>query len=326
MGRTERPFTITKRVGQGPEMNSGITEWRKALSEHMQSRGACREGDRTLVQNFAAPRQSNVRGSWLVGRQKVESVPNCTIRDTELVTTHFRGCDLRNLRVSRTRVEDCVFEDCDLTDLRCWNSEWNNVEFRNCRMSVILGSRRSPPAEGNPVRFRGVRMVGGRWTDGVAGDTVFENCAWEKCPIRKYAFQSCTFTYCSFHSDLRDVEFAIQYPNGAPSVLNVCDFAKARFCEVEFRQTTLPKVIWPENDDTIVIRRNFGGALDTLIAELSKMPEQDARALAAGYGSHRKWLHPEQDSGVISLLEVRDFAGEKGERWVRQICSRFTAP
>jgi uncharacterized protein YjbI with pentapeptide repeats len=148
-----------------------------------------------------------------------------------------------------------------------------------------------------------------RGTTHVSSDMV--DCNFEQTRLRKVDFQGTVFVRCTFSGELEEVLFyrtAFRGEHLPPNEMAEVDFRKAKFRFVEFRGLDMLSVIWPEDDDHIVLD-DYKDKLDRAIDRLKGRLDLPSKELDAILSMKRKWAGPNQRQGVISKADLIEAGG-----------------
>jgi fluoroquinolone resistance protein len=221
----------------------------------------------------------------------------------------FSGAVLEELRLFGVNIVNCRFDECRLPGLRVWSSSFADCTFVNanlhdCMLGGVENTRRTAYLH---VDFSKADM---RSTSYEAA--AFEGCAFRTTKLSGVDFQSSTFQDCVFEGEIRDVLF---YRHGfkgerfPPNEMTNVDFRRAQLHDVSFRGLSMDKVMFPEDDDHLVIE-DYPVALEGLVSILLKQGDQTARSLVFYLEIDRQWLPPGARR-VINLRDLDKFGGRE---------------
>ncbi len=241
------------------------------------------------------------------------------IRGARWQSIDFSDSLLPGLRFLDCQIRNCVFDRCRMGDLRVWDTDFADVSFRSAdlRGAVLAGTNEKDDkrATYHDVDFTAADMRGT-----VYGAAEFLRCKFDRARLDKVDFQSSTFTDCSFEGELREVLF---YRTGfrgerfPPNEMKRVDLRRAKLRWSEFRGLDLDEVLFPEDDDHIVVE-NFPATLDRLLAQFRGRPDLKSRKLVGRFELEKKWLGPQQKVGVLNKRDLIESVGDEGLRDVMQ--------
>jgi uncharacterized protein YjbI with pentapeptide repeats len=232
----------------------------------------------------------------------------------------FSDSLLPGLRFLDCQIHDCVFDRCRMHDLRVWSTDFADVSFRSAdlRGAVLAGTSEK---DDKRVTYHDVDFTAADMRGTMYGAVEFVRCKFNHAKLNKVDFQSSTFTDCSFEGELREVLFyrtgfrGERFPSNK---MKRVDFRRANLRWSEFRGLDLDEVLFPEDDDHIVIE-NFPATLDRLLAQFRGRPDLTSRKLVGRFELDKKWLGPRQKVGVLNKQDLVESVGEEGLRVVMQI-------
>jgi uncharacterized protein YjbI with pentapeptide repeats len=225
----------------------------------------------------------------------------------------FSGSMLPGLRLIDCQIRDCVFDRCRMSDLRIWSTDFVNVSFRSTDLrDALLGGTSDGDSRRN--RFHDVDFTAADMRGTMYRATEFVRCKFNRAKLAKVEFGSSTFTDCSFEGELRGVIFAhkgFDCERFPPNEMKRVDMRLATLRGSEFRGLDLDEVLFPENEDHIVID-DYPQILDRLLAYFGERSDMGSRVLAVGFKHDKKWLGPCQKVGVLNKRDLVESAGEDG--------------
>jgi uncharacterized protein YjbI with pentapeptide repeats len=166
------------------------------------------------------------------------------------------------------------------------------------------------------VDFTGADMRGTMY-----GAAEFLRCKFNRAKLKKVDFQSSTFTDCSFEGELRGVLFyrtGFRCERFPPNEMKRVDLRRAKLRWSEFRRLDLDEVLFPEDDDHIVVE-SFPETLERLLAYFRGRSDFGSRKLTARFELDKKWLGSRQRIGVLNKQDLMESVGEEGLETVLQI-------
>jgi uncharacterized protein YjbI with pentapeptide repeats len=221
----------------------------------------------------------------------------------------FSGSQLAHLRFVDCEIVDCVFDECDCQDWRMWDTSFQRCTFRGADLrSSSLGAVRHKRNNFSEVDFSGADLTR---TAYVSAD--FERCVFEN--IEKVDFQGSLFVDCVFKGELQEVLFYDLGFNGKdlePNELLRADFSKAKFKYVEFRRLSLETVRFPQDEEHIIVEKDFPHVLEALHSTFRDRDDIPSRRLTAILAHELKWLGPKQRRGVLSKGDLLNSGGQEG--------------
>jgi uncharacterized protein YjbI with pentapeptide repeats len=225
----------------------------------------------------------------------------------------FSSSQLPGLRVLDCQIRNCQFDRCRMGDLRVWRTDFVNVSFRSADLrGAMLGG--TSEKDNRRVSFHDVDFTAADMRGTMYGATEFLRCKFNHAKLNKVDFDSCTFTDCSFEGELRDVLF---YRTGfkgerfPPNEMKRVDFRRAKLRWSEFRELDLDEVLFPTDEDHIVVE-NYPETLDRLLAYFRGRPDLGSRTLVGSFEHRKKWLGARQRVGVLNKRDLVESAGKDG--------------
>jgi uncharacterized protein YjbI with pentapeptide repeats len=239
----------------------------------------------------------------------------------------FSSSDMPGLRFLDCQIRNCMFDRCRMSDLRVWRTDFSNVSFRSADLrGAVLGGTSEDDSRRNS--FCDVDFTAADMRGTIYGAVEFLRCKFNHAKLNKVDFQSSTFTDCSFEGELRDVLF---YRRGfmcgrfPPNEMKRVDLRKAKLRWSQFRGLDLDEVLFPEDEDHIVVE-NYPETLDRLLAYFHGRSDLGSQKLAAHFEHDKKWLGPRQKVGVLNKHDLKESAGEEGLKAVMQIVGSARRP
>jgi uncharacterized protein YjbI with pentapeptide repeats len=238
---------------------------------------------------------------------------------------HWRGIDfsrasLGSLRFFDSVIEDCCFEEARCRDWRMWGTTIANTTFRSADLQkAALGA-----VEDN--KRNAFRQVD--FTEANLRGTVYVSCDMIDCTfvdtkLSKVDFQGTTFTNCVFAGELEEVLFYRQAFRGEAFPANEMrgvDLRHAKLRHVEFRGLNMSDVMWPDDDDHIIID-DYTAVLDRLLNALKGRTDLASRKLSVLLTMKRKWAGPDQKRGVLSKPDLLEAVGSEAVGELMQLIS-----
>jgi uncharacterized protein YjbI with pentapeptide repeats len=241
-----------------------------------------------------------------------------SIEDAIWRSIDFSSSQLPGLRFLSCQIDDCVFDHCRMRDLRVWGTKFSNVSFRS---ADLRGGSLGGVDRDERTSFRNVDFTAADLRDIGCNAAEFVGCNFTHAKLDKVDFQSSTFTDCTFEGELREVLFyrrgfkGEQFP---PNEMTRVDLRRAKLRWSQFRGLDLNDVLFPSDEDHIVIK-DFPEALDRLLAFFRGRSDLASRCLFGYFESDQKWLGSRQRVGVLSKHDLMEMAGEEGLRTVMKI-------
>jgi uncharacterized protein YjbI with pentapeptide repeats len=220
---------------------------------------------------------------------------------TEIRQGKWQGIDfsfsrMPALRLFDVQVENCLFDKCRLPDLRMWGTRFSDVSFRG---ADLRGASLGALYEGRRIRYTDVDFTGADLRGAHAHAAEFKDCVFDDARLDKVEFGGSSFVDCRFVGDVREVIF-YRRPFGAPTLsenkMERVDFSRARLRWCAFRELDLDTVIFPDDDEHIVLR-NYPVVVAKLLDQLRTQPEAGWRHFSAVLRDHLKWMGPAQKRG-----------------------------
>jgi uncharacterized protein YjbI with pentapeptide repeats len=243
------------------------------------------------------------------------SIDGASWQSIDLSSSHLPG-----LRFLNCQIRDCVFDRCRLSDLRIWRTDFSNVSFRSADLrGAVLGGTREDDSRRNS--FRDVDFTAADMRGTIYGAAEFLRCKFNHAKLNKVDFQSSTFTDCSFEGELREVLFyrrGFRCERFPPNEMKRVDLRRAKLRWSQFRRLDLDDVLFPEDDDHIVVE-NYPETLDRLLAYFNGRSDLGSQRLAARFEHEKEWLGPRQKVGVLNRQDLTESGGEEGIRTVLKI-------
>jgi uncharacterized protein YjbI with pentapeptide repeats len=242
------------------------------------------------------------------------------IRGAKWQSIDFSDSVLPGLRLFDCQIRNCVFDRCRMTDLRVWDTDFGDVSFR---AADLRGAALAGPSEKGDKKdtYHDVDFTAADMRGAVYGPVEFLRCKFNRAKLNKADFHLSTFTDCSFEGELRDVMFyriGFRGERFPPNEMKRVDLRRAKLRWSEFRGLDLDEVLFPEDDDHIVIE-NFPATLDRLLAQFRGRPDLKSRKLVGRFELEKKWLGPQQKVGVLNKQDLIESVGDEGLRDVMQI-------
>jgi uncharacterized protein YjbI with pentapeptide repeats len=236
-----------------------------------------------------------------------------SIKGVSWQSIDFTGSQLPGLRFLDCQIRNCVFDRCRLDDLRVWRTDFANVSFRSADLrDAVLGGTRDDDSRRNT--FQDVDFTAADMRGSIYGAAEFLRCKFNRAKLVKVDFQSSAFTDCIFEGELRGVLF---YRKGfdcerfPPNEMKRVDLRRAKLRWSEFKGLDLDEVLFPEDDDHIVVD-NFPQTLERLLAHFGARSDMGSQRLAACFEHYKKWLGTRQKVGVLNRRDLMESGGEEG--------------
>ncbi len=96
------------------------------------------------------------------------------------------------------------------------------------------------------------------------------------------------------------------------------DFTGASLRSVEFRGLDLANVIFPMDEDHILIDE-YPETLDRVLQALKGRSDSVAKMLTGYFEVYRKWVGPKQRKGILNKNDLLETVGEEGLRIVLEL-------
>jgi uncharacterized protein YjbI with pentapeptide repeats len=250
-----------------------------------------------------------------------------SVRGVSWHSIDFSGSLLPGLRFLDCQIHNCVFDRCRMSDLRVWRTDFADVSFRsaNLRGAVLGGTSEN---DDRRVTYHDVDFTAADMRGTIYGAAEFVRCKFNHAKLNKVDFQSSTFTDCSFDGELRGALF---YRTGfrgerfPPNEMKRVDFRRAKLRWTEFRGLDLNEVLFPEDEDHIVVD-NYPETVERLLAHFRGRPDLASRNFVTSFEHKRQWLGPRQRVGVLNRNDLIETGGEEGLETVLQIIGSARRP
>jgi uncharacterized protein YjbI with pentapeptide repeats len=249
-----------------------------------------------------------------------------TPSDPVLRGLHWRSVDFSRSRLSGLRFFDCKLENCSFEgaicrDWRLWTTTVSDCSFQSCdlRTSALGGVNDGKRNAFSRVDFARADM---RKTVYVSCDML--ECTFADAKLEKVDFAGTVFTNCVFKGAMADVIFqrrAFKGESFPANEMKGVDFRAAKFRHVEFRSLDMTDVLWPEDNEHIVIQ-DYKATLDRALAVLSPKSDVKSKMLTAILTMRRKWAGENQRVGVLSIPDLVEAGGPEAATEVLQILQR----
>jgi uncharacterized protein YjbI with pentapeptide repeats len=232
------------------------------------------------------------------------------VREAHWRGIDFSGASLGSLRFFDSLIEDCCFEGAQCHDWRMWGTTIVNATFRSADLQkAALGA-----VEGD--KRNSFRQVD--FTDANLRGTVYVSCDMIDCKfldtkLSKVDFQGTTFTNCVFAGELEDVLFyrlAFRGEAFPANEMKGVDLRHAKLRHVEFRGLNMSDMMWPEDEDHIIID-DYTAVLDRLLNALKGRTDVGSRKLSVVLTLKRKWAGPNQQRGVLNKPDLLEAIGSE---------------
>jgi hypothetical protein len=139
------------------------------------------------------------------------------------------------------------------------------------------------------------------------------DCKFLDTKLSKVDFQGTTFKNCVFKGELEEVLFYRQAFRGEAFPANDMkgvDLRYAKLRHVEFRGLDMSDVMWPKDDDHIIID-DYTAVLDRLLNALKGRTDVASRKLSVVLTMKRKWAGPNQKRGVLNKPDLLEAVGSE---------------
>src|ERR1700722_16817015 len=250
-----------------------------------------------------------------------------SLRSVSWHSIDFSGSLLLGLRFLDCQIHNCVFDRCRMSDLRVWRTDFADVSFRsaNLRGAVLGGTSEN---DDRRVTYHDVDFTAADMRGSIYGAAEFVRCKFNHSKLNKVDFQSSAFTDCSFEGELREVLF---YHRGfdcerfPPNEMKRVDLRRAKLRWSEFRGLDLDEVLFPDDDDHIVVD-NFPEAIERLLSHFRGRSDLVSRTLVGCFEMEKKWLGSRQRVGVLNRRDLIESVGEDGLQAVMQLIGSARRP
>jgi uncharacterized protein YjbI with pentapeptide repeats len=256
-----------------------------------------------------------------LGRWTVEHLDaRLELRGVKLECLDLSGSGLAGLRGF-----DCWIRNCRLDAARCddWRLWATTVEHTTFASADLRGSSLGGWYEGRGNQWIRVRFARADLRDVEAQAASFVDCDFSNARLDKMDFQSSSFVRCRFVGELRDVVFWAHGPaareKAEPNPMEDVDFSDAQLRGVAFRGLTLARVKLPTAREHLVIE-HFPCVLERAVNELADSPHCGLRGLLR---NHLRWVHPEQQRGVLHRADLAEALGKEDPRLAVDLLRRL---
>lgn len=237
---------------------------------------------------------------------------------TRVATTEYRNQRLDNVDFGRQQLEhlrffDCTLSNCSFDDANCRGLRMWGTTIRDCTFTrTDLRDSALGGVYGRKInRFEGVRFDHADMRSTAHHAAVFTECIFDQANLTKVDFQGSRFTRCAFRGVLRGILF---YDHGfrteafeANRMENV-DFSGAQLRWVEFRRLDLDSVIFPTDEDHLIIP-DYPAFLDYALRELQEPRSHADKVLLVRFQLEKKWLGARRTTGVLNRLDFLECPG-----------------
>jgi uncharacterized protein YjbI with pentapeptide repeats len=249
------------------------------------------------------------------------------LKNARWLSIDFSGSQLSGLRLSDSEVQNCLFDRCRMHDLRVWRTAFSNVSFRGADLrEAVLGGT----SESNTKRnsFHNVDFTGADMRRSIYSAAEFVNCRFDHARLEKVDFESSAFTDCSFAGEMDEVIFnrvGFRCERFPPNEMKRVDFRRAKLHYCEFRGLDLDDVLFPEDDNHIVID-GYPEVLDRLLAFFRGRFDLPSQKLVGKFEHHKRWLGSRQRVGILNGQDLRGAVGGDHLRTVLEIIGAARRP
>jgi uncharacterized protein YjbI with pentapeptide repeats len=231
----------------------------------------------------------------------IAQIKTTEYRNQRLDNANFSGQQLEHLRFFDSVLTNCSFDHATCRDLRMWGTTLRDCTFREADIrDSALGSVR----DGKFNRFEGVLFDHTDMRGTGYQSAVFVNCRFDHAKLTKVDFQGSRFSQSFFRGELREVLF---YDHGfrgealEANRMEKVDFSEAQLRWVQFRRLNLEAVVFPSDEDHIIIP-NYRAFLDYVLRELKGASSRPDRVLFCLLQLEQKWLGPRRSTGILNRL------------------------
>jgi uncharacterized protein YjbI with pentapeptide repeats len=262
------------------------------------------------LRNLRAP-DSVIVGRYKTARANVKQLGNLVqIKGGRWKDIDFSGGYFRSLRFFDGEIENCCFDGANCQDWRMWGTSISNTTFRSAdlRRSALGGID-----SGKRNSFRHIDFSRADFRQTAHGSADFVECIFSDTNLKKVDFGGSVFVRCAFKGKLDEVIFHHRAFRGEMLPANEMkgvDFRQARFHFVEFRGLDMVDVIWPEDDDYILLT-SYQNDLKRILKLAELRTDLASKALVAILESKLKWAGPNQKEGVINKSDLIEVAGKE---------------
>ncbi len=238
-----------------------------------------------------------------------------TVRGAAWRRLDFTGSRLNGLRLFDCGLSDCVFDKSSCQGWRIWSTTITDTSFRS---TDLRGSALGAVQEGKRNVFRNVDFAGADLRQSSYVATEFTGCTFKHTRLNKVDFQTSAFTNCEFTGELQEVLFYRRGFKGEafpPNEMDNVSFAGAKLRWVEFRGLDMTNVLFPQDDDHIIVD-DYPSTVERLVGTFEGKDDLASRRLAVIFRMKRKWAGAGQRRGVLNKNDLLELGGEEGLRRV----------
>lgn len=299
--------------------------WARLLSgDSLKSLGLPTVNNRVDLRGLAATSPSIFREYLSSALQITKLEDLIAVRGISWKDLDFSKAQLQSLRLFDCTIENCCFDGADCQDWRMWGMQITDTSFRSANLRrATLGA--VDDEKRNIYVHVDFTKADLRQTSNKSAQ--YNTCTFINTKLKKVDFQGSVFRDCKFSGLLEEVLFYDHAFRGETlpcNEMNGVDFRHAQLHHVEFRRLDMTNVMWPEDDEHIIVS-DYVGSLDRALAALAGRTDASARRLSAFLEMKRKWAGPHQKVGVISKYDLTYSGGNEAVDWFLSYANRQTS-
>lgn len=297
-----------------PELSKDV--WSRLLrGKTLDDLGLPKEDNRTVLEGLESPDPLIIKSLPQFGVNLVNN--RLIIENVMWRNLHFKKSRLNHVHFMRVDFSNCIFQESHCKQWGLWYSRISHCAFQKVNLrGAVLGSCYSKRNEYTDTTFANSDL-----RDVINLSSRFVGCSFINNNLMKAAMSS-SYIECKFEGELREAEFNWNNDDKDPDIeYTNLDLSKAKLRHTMFRKINLDKIRLPEDDEHVIIY-NYKAALDRLIEAMKLKGDVKSRSIAAYFGFHRKWLHPDQTRGYVSREELKEVLGEEDTRMIIEILTQ----
>jgi uncharacterized protein YjbI with pentapeptide repeats len=293
------------------EASTAIEVWRRLRAGlSLEGLGLPIVDGRFDLRQLAAPEPSVLREHATPVGHVREMGNLIDVRGARWEKLDFSKARLGSLRFFHSALVDCKFDEADCRKWRMWGGNVQDCTFvrTNLRDSVLGGVD-----QGRRNRFVNVDFSKADFRGSVHGCAELCNCRFIDTKLDQVDFDGTCFVDCTFAGVLNEVTFnrldrTIEDP--PINAMTRVDFSRATLRWVDFRHLDLETVIWPVDDRHIIVH-DFAAVLDRVLSAYEGNEEPYARQMVTYFDAARRWLGPNQRTGIVSKHDLLEIGGDR---------------
>ena len=255
------------------------------------------------------------------GRRVTELSRLVELHDAVLADLDLSDARLPRFRLFRSTIRNCRFDRAVCRDWRLWATDIVDSSF--------AGSELGDSALGTWHRGRGnayqrVSFVEANLRGAAhAAPATFIDCDFSHAILVKNEFSGTSFVRCRFAGLLREVIFhatSFVVPEAGRGRFEDVDFSEAQLRWCDFRGIDLDRVIFPSDDDHVIVTDLRCALTKTLAAYPAPPPA--IRGVLAVLRHTLKWASEPQRRTVFNTRDFVESAGEDAARALVDVLTR----